>query len=165
MVFLFISATGTYVDHVIEDFFKILEFAVMKWIHTLCALNSILISTNLKPYSCNQLTGNFHFVSQSALMDSWWGMRLSKASPKIQLDFSGTVADPIFDLISKIFLGSENYSSRWSIGIQANEESDPVFWVWFRSGGTIELLVITASSGCEYCLDLQHLSNCFSRAL
>ena len=76
----------------------------MKWIyalHTLCSLSEFYL-IGVTRYSRDwvvgrnytirciefwqiELTGNFHLVSHSALIPSWWGIRLSNLSPMAHL--------------------------------------------------------------------------------
>lgn len=68
-----------YLDQMIKHFFEIFDVAIMEGVHTLGALLGS-ISQTAKTIFCQTvpgdilrtgtLTGNLHFVSQSALMDS-----------------------------------------------------------------------------------------------
>ena len=71
-----------YLDQVLEDRLEVFELAVVEGVDANGALSGVSVLAGQK--SGMARTGNFHFVSHRALMDSWCLARLVKSSPSIQ---------------------------------------------------------------------------------
>jgi hypothetical protein len=98
--------------------FKILEFTIVERIDTFRTLKSPIRAvtcsvTVIQSHRATVLTGNFHFVSHSALIPSWCGILCSNLSPRIHLLALAVVVIDILIFLENSpldchsFLGSE----------------------------------------------------------